>query len=496
MKKKKTLLAVIIVLIILLIAGGAFAYVYFGTDLLKSEKELFQKYVAQLGDTENGFTPANLVEYSNKKNTTAYENTGSFKANTEVLSNTSTDLTTQMMVAMLNYGNNTSISFSGKVDNPNKKVEENIAINYSDTVNMPFKYKRDGDKYAVQSDVIAPNYIGVENNNLQEFAQKFGATDLTEIPNKIEVQEIKSLKFSDEEIQHLMDSYVTPMFSSLSEDKFTKTESEDGTKTYTLSTTNIEIKDIAVKMLQTLSNDNVMLSKLNSIIQEITQDSTMNITAEDIQKAINSLNSNNITELNVQISVAQKDGITNKILVSSDNVNYSLTKNATESDVVYNFNYTQNDLAVIDLEFSFAGVNSNNVTEKTAVNINVPNQINMAYTLENNVTFGNEVNIEPLGTDAVILNNYSAEEVQNFLIQATGLIVQANNSQMGQIGFPTEIGNPMLMWFMGPSLLSQMNLYSSVEQSQNLIDEAEKQEEQKVENVEAQMNSIISGVNN
>ena len=130
------------------------------------------------------------------------------------------------------------------------------------------------------------------------------------------------------------------------------------------------------------------------------------------------------------------------------------------------------------------------------MNINVPNQINMAYTLENNVTFGNEVNIEPLGTDAVILNNYSAEEVQNFLIQATGLIVQANNSQMGQIGFPTEIGNPMLMWFMGPSLLSQMNLYSSVEKSQNLIDEAEKQEEQKVENVEAQMNSIISGVNN
>ena len=496
MKKKKTLLAVIIVLIILLIAGGAFAYVYFGTDLLKSEKELFQKYMAQLGDVENGFIPANLTAYNNKKNTTAYENTGSFKANTEVLSNTSTDLTTQMMIAMLNYGNNTNISFSGKVDNPNSRVEKNITINYSDTVNMPFKYKRDGDKYAVQSDIIAPNYIGVENNNLQEFAQKFGMDNVTEIPNKIEVQEIQSLKFSDEEKQHLMNNYITPMFNSLSEDKFTKSESEDGTKTYTLSTSDIDIKNIIIQMLQTLSNDTAMIDKINSIILEVTGDSSMNITVEDIQEAINSANAKNVTNSEIKINVIQKDGITNKILVDYGNINYSLTKNATDSDVVYNFNYTQNDLAVIDLEFSYIGVNSNNVAEKIAININVPNQINMAYTLENNVIFGNEVNIEPLGTDAVILNNYSAEEVQNFLIQATGLIVQANNSQMGQIGFPTEIGNPMLMWFMGPSLLSQMNLYSSVEQSQNLIDEAEKQEEQKVENAESQMNSMISGVNN
>lgn len=452
MKNKKVLIAIIVVLIILLIASGVLIYIYYGTDLLKSEKELFQKYVLQLEDEENGFCPANLVAYAHKKENSAYGSSGSFKANTEILDGTTTNVNAQTIVPMINYGNNTNINFEGKVDNPNQRIEQNITINYSDTVNMPFKFKKDGDKYTLQSDIIAPNYIGIENNNLQEFIQKFGG-NVAEFPDKIQVTEIQSLKFSEEEIQHLLNNYISPMFNNLPEEKFTKTENGDGSQTYTLSITNIEIKNILVQMLQTLSNDNTMMNKTNSIIQELSKDNSSSITTEDIQELINNLNSNQMDETPVQISISQKDGITYKIDINSNEIQYNVTKDQTESDIVYNFNCILNNSSSMNLELSYVGINTNNVAEKTIIDINVPNQLNMSYTLENNVAFGNQISIGPLGTDTVILNNYPAEEVQSFLTQVVGLIVQANNTQMEQIGFPVELGNPMLMWFMGPSLL-------------------------------------------
>ena len=75
MKKKKTLLIVIIVLLVILIlGGGTFAYIYLGTDLLKSDKELFAKYIVLMGDDEEGFSPKILADYESKKETTPYQN--------------------------------------------------------------------------------------------------------------------------------------------------------------------------------------------------------------------------------------------------------------------------------------------------------------------------------------------------------------------------------------------------------------------------------------
>ena len=53
-KKTKILLIIIIVLVLLiLLAGGAYAY--FATDLFRSDKELFFKYVSQIGESKKGF---------------------------------------------------------------------------------------------------------------------------------------------------------------------------------------------------------------------------------------------------------------------------------------------------------------------------------------------------------------------------------------------------------------------------------------------------------
>ena len=74
MKKKGILITIIVILVLLILAGGAFAYVYFATDLLKTDKELFAKYFVRIGDEEKGMSPTSLTEYENKKLSTPYTN--------------------------------------------------------------------------------------------------------------------------------------------------------------------------------------------------------------------------------------------------------------------------------------------------------------------------------------------------------------------------------------------------------------------------------------
>ena len=206
MKKKGLIVAIIVIVVLLVLAGGAFAYIYFGTDLLLSERQGFEKYAIQLVVGENKFISSNLESYFNRKETTPYTTDGTISADTmligEAASTNSTDM--QELVDILRYSDQTNISFEGKVDNANKKFEQNISINYSDTVNFPFTYRADGDVYGIQSDEIGTTFIAIENNNLPTLFQNLGTTDITGIPDKLESTELQNANFTDEEKIHVL----------------------------------------------------------------------------------------------------------------------------------------------------------------------------------------------------------------------------------------------------------------------------------------------------
>ena len=67
MKTKVVGRLITIVILLIFILGGIFAYAYFGTDLLKTNEQLFFKYLGQLVDTQDGFIDRQLSEYTNKK---------------------------------------------------------------------------------------------------------------------------------------------------------------------------------------------------------------------------------------------------------------------------------------------------------------------------------------------------------------------------------------------------------------------------------------------
>lgn len=466
--KKKTLLIIIISLIVLLVvAGGVFTYLFLATDLFKSDKQLFLKYAVNMADNKNDINV--LDSYNNRKKTMAYENSGSFTVNTELMNKSTSDIATQMVQSVINFGNDTNISFSGKVDNANKKVEENVQINYSDTVNFPFTYKQDGEIYGIKADIVTPNYIAIQNNNLPELLQKLGATDVTNIPNKLKVQEIQSLKLTDEEKTHILNTYIIPMINGIADEKFSKEENTDKSVSYALTLNYQEINNIIAQMLQTLSTDTMMINKINSILQEIYQNQSMKITSEDIQKVVNNINAATIDDGVATIKVVQKDGKTIFLSVNANELTLKFEKVLNNSNVVYNISLTDNKGNAFTIGLSYSGIDTNNVFENFSVNISAQEAMNVSYTFENTITFGNQVSIEPMDlTKTAVLNNYPAEQVQPFMTQLGNVITKINTNQMTQIGYPTDMVNPMVMWFTMPVYLQIYNSASESIQNNNL----------------------------
>ena len=64
-KNTKILLILIIIIVIIILAGVGI--LVFATDIFKSDKEMFFKYMADIGDSKKGFIDDGLKQYFEKK---------------------------------------------------------------------------------------------------------------------------------------------------------------------------------------------------------------------------------------------------------------------------------------------------------------------------------------------------------------------------------------------------------------------------------------------
>ncbi len=498
--KKKTLIIVISIVVVLLIVAGVLTYLMLGTDIFKSEKELFAKYSSQVIN-EDEFFPKAIVDYETKKEMVAYESNGTLSADTEIKGDATSDTTLQEIQSVIGYGNNTNITFNGKVDKANRKLEESFVVNYTDTVNFPFTFKQDGDRYGLLvNGISATNYVAVDNNNIPGLLQALGISDVEGVPNKIEMPNIESLNFSEEEKTHIQEAYFTPMFEGITEDKFTKIKNEDGSVSYELNITAEEFKNILSQMLQTLSTDTAMINKINSFYTEMqeelsvvesqtlssyassyydsTDDSTSEgITPDNILKTKSDLD-NETWVGNIRINVTENHKETNKFVVELIGVDVSrdtetstsiasdtteeqnsmlfeITKvqsNPANSSYGYTITGTYNGITYATANINYAELNTNNPKENITFTVGNPNYLTTTFSYSKNITFGNAVTIDGFdNTTTVVINNYQSNQLLPFLIQYASSVIQLNTNQMTQIGYPTELVNPLLLWIAAPS---------------------------------------------
>lgn len=502
MKKKGLIVAIIVIVVLLVLAGGAFTYIYFGTDLLLSERQGFEKYAIQLVVGENKFISSNLESYFNRKETTPYTTDGTISADTmligEAASTNSTDM--QELVDILRYSDQTNISFEGKVDNANKKFEQNISINYSDTVKFPFTYRADGDVYGIQSDEIGTTFIAIENNNLPTLLQNLGTTDVTGIPDKLESTELQNANFTDEEKTHILNTYILPIYNGLTDDKFSKQDNSDGSVTYTLTLTTEELKNILIQALKIFREDQSMIDKMNNIIQELYGDNydetSMEINQRSIQEVISNIGNTTVEDGIVQLGITQADRKVSEISITYGEISVNISKlSSNQSGDNYNISILKGGDTLFDLEMSYSVIDTNSLHEQYIATVNIENKTTTKYHYSNTVTFGSNISFEPLNaTNSAILNSYSTEQLLPFLGQLGIRIVQINNEQMTELGYPTELINPVIMWFATPSIVTTMqnqeNIVDNAEEGQQNFNETLEQDNESLDNIEGQIQDL------
>ena len=454
--KTKTIGKILIILIVvILMLGGVFAYLYFGTDLLKTNEQLFFKYLGQLVDSENGFIDNKLTEYTNKKMTGKYEDNGQFSVNIDV---------TNVDEDMLATVNDFNITYSGQIDNTARKNEQEISINYSDDVNFPVKYKYANETLGLQTEYVSEKYIGIENSNLKEFAEKLGMTNTEDIPDTIDffaTDSSQAITFTDDEKEQLKNTYQPVLEGRLEGKEFTK--SEDGSTTnYSVEIANQEIIDIVSALMETLKNDQILLPKLEQTLQEyidmMNQSSTEEITMQSmIQDIIDQLGESQVQDGTTIVTISQTNSRLSGIAFTfGENEMIKLTKTNDQDTLNYRIemvlpNEEQQTSVTMYFNASYQGLDQlasvNEIYEFGVMATEDGEEQNMIYTFNCTDTFNDGINIEDYGEDEIeVLNEYDSEQMATLFTAIGQRIVEVNASQMEEIGF-TQYGNPILYAF-------------------------------------------------
>ena len=466
MKTKSIKLSIVILLVLIIILGGVFAYLYFATDVFKTNQELFFKYLGQLVASEEGFVEDNLTAYFEKKRTGKYEDNGNFYVDID-MSGVDDD--------MLATVNDFNIEYSGQIDNTTRKNELDISINYSSDVNFPIKYKYANETLGLQTDYVSSKYIGIENSNLKEFAEKLGVTDTESIPDSIDfyaqTENENVFNFTEEEKQQIINTYKTIFEEKLANKEFGKTE-ENGATNYSVEITNQEAKEMIVSCLEILKTDNIILPKIEEVLAQsleiANQSSTEEITIQDvIQAYIDELNQTNIEDGSSVITVSQTNRKLTGITVQIEGMEFKITKTNAQGTLAYTVEVNMQDTESGDNIRCYVTASYQGLEQLSSVNETYQFGITgtmdgaeqkMVYNLNCTDTFKDDINIEDFGEDDIqVINEYNGEQIAVLMTTIGERIQEVNAMQMEQIGF-TEYGNPMLYAF--PILSLNMLIYN------------------------------------
>ena len=338
-KSKSLLITVIVLLIIILILVGVIAYLYFFTDMFKSNKQLFFKYTSQIMQSEDGFIDNQLMQYFQNKDSTSYENNGEITF----------DVSIPNMEDDLELANHFNITFSGKEDPNNSKLEKEISLNYSDSVNFPLTYRKTNNITGIQTQYIGSSFVAIRNDE--------EISGLTDINNLLKLQNIA---FSNEEIQNLKTTYFDNILNALEDSKFS-TLTEGNLTGYRLTLTGEEFKNTLVQILNVLKTDANTMHKINEILQGIGIDTQLN--EDSIDTLIESINDWELND-NIEMTVYATGGKLYRVDIGTAGNTLTINREGNGQEVTYtmSLNVTeQNASAVFTAKYS--GLNSDNVTE-------------------------------------------------------------------------------------------------------------------------------------
>lgn len=457
-KGKKNILKILIIIVIILLLLLGVVLVYVATDLFKTEKTVFFKYLAQIGNQENGFFEEDINQYYNSLENRPHKNEGKISINAE-----SPEIEQEAYDMVKNF----NISFSGGTDKTNNKTNQNISINYAENVNFEFEYKQIENIYGLQSEYVSSKYITADINNTTNLENTDVAILIQLIKNSQNLELLKENPFSQEEIAELWQKVLAILNNQLSEEKFSKVE-ENGQTGYKLNLTGEDIQNIAEQLLEALKNDENTLNKINEYIKK--QKNSASITPASINNYIKEIEKNtSIKSQNFEITIYKESGKASRIVINSGEYKIQLKKEKNETiNYELSIEQTSQDGTTTKYYFiaDFSGLDSmQKIKETYKIGIQTADQeqeedqqgelqkLEIQY--ENQNSFVESTSIEEFNDEnSLLLSDYDYDQVQNFLQAVEQRLEEVNNQKMEELGID-QTENPL-------NAFSQISTYTNI----------------------------------
>ena len=367
-----------IIIGILIIGIGLGAYVYFGTDTFKTNKEIFYKYA-------KAEQMSQIFDVDSIKQTLTKMESESSEQNIDVNINAS--------MYEQNVLNNANVSFKSKSNPLDNKAEVNVTFgndNKKDVLEINGVY--DKDKYGISFKDITQKYIALENKNLNAFWAKLGLTNID--MDKIETSNsnTKIVKALDE-----AKSNVTELFKKISEQTPKEKYANLGKTQIDLNGTNVETKAYELKLTK---------EELKQIYSSINiQESDSN---EMINKIVKNLNNANF-DFSQIIYVYEGKLVRTEITMKDDNYGYiKITKDFESKDnsltiQITRPNETQVEIGIAKSENDKYTINLGIISEdiEIFIDVNVEMKFNTNFTTT-----------ELTDKNSVVINDKSSEEIE------------------------------------------------------------------------------------
>ena len=463
-KNTKILLILIIIIVIIILAGVGI--LVFATDIFKSDKEMFFKYMADIGDSKKGFIDDGLKQYFEKKNNTPYNDEGEFSVN----------ISSDNEQKKFENVNNFNISFSGQVDTANSKAAQNISLNYSNDVKFPINYKQIENKIGLQTKYVGSKFVAIETEKLNKFSE-----DLDDVESYGEtvdkLQKMGKVELTEDEKSHIKDTYITVINQQLEKDKFSKVKESDMSG-YKLSLTGTDLQNVLVKLLETLKNDQTTVDKLNEYLK--IQKNSAKITASQIDDAIKSIKDDtDFSDKNFEIAVYQKNRDVCKLVIETTEGTIAIEKKieGNQQNIVVSYEMKEDKKSKISFSANFENLESlQNIKENYELIMSLPEVAESStttdvdsevvvykYNFSNDVNFTDSATVEDFSSDnSLMLTDYDSDQVSSFLNAVVERISEVNEQQMGQLGLEAS-ENPIVNIIPSIGLyLGNMNVLNQV----------------------------------
>lgn len=393
-RKKRIVILVLSIVLIVLAIIGILGYLYLETDMFKSNETLFAKYLTQNFENAKFLNMSENTEITNMLNNNKY--TSQVEGTIEYTENLGTsDQNKNSQI------NNVGIKIISNVDKLNNYDYKDIAIEKENEKLLGVEYIKQDQMYGIRLKDIQ-QFVSVENNGDNETLKEYKLDNIEELTSSININSI--LAFTDEEKQTMLNTYMNIIQSNVSSDKYYKqsdalitvNNKDLKTNAYYIKLTVEECNNIYIKLLEQITNDEVILSKVDLIEEKIKEkykdyeeDKTLREKfIEYINSEIEKIKNNNIGNEEVKITVYENNEKTvrtsieksgqkltidmyNDSTIKIDNVKIGdnteeqvlridKTENETQSHILLEYKELKDNDTITDVQISYQQVLENN----------------------------------------------------------------------------------------------------------------------------------------